>query len=165
MAGRSSFIHEYHSKVSEHSESTFQFSHNMANVKGLYWKEGQSFVVVLLGSFSPSFSCNLNSVNGYPPLPSLLSPYSHDSSIRSHREKSGLTRFPANESPRRTCLHSYLSAKSSFYLPAFEISRSCRTAYGLSNLIYRYSLSLCTACSVLSFIPEPCSSISWTTLE
>jgi hypothetical protein len=42
--------------------------------------------------------------------------------------KSGLTRFPANESPRRTGLRSSLSAKSSFYLPAFEISRSCRTA-------------------------------------
>ncbi len=36
-----------------------------------------------------------------------------------------LTRFPANESPRRTGLHWYISAKSGFYLPAFEISRSC----------------------------------------
>jgi hypothetical protein len=44
---------------------------------------------------------------------------------------SGLTRFSANESPRRTGLHSSLSAKSSFYLPAFEISRSCRTALEL----------------------------------
>jgi hypothetical protein len=42
------------------------------------------------------------------------------------RDDSGLTRFPANESARRTGLHSSLSEKSSFYLPAFEIS--CRTA-------------------------------------
>ncbi len=41
------------------------------------------------------------------------------------RDKSGLTRFPANESPRRTGFRSSLSAKTSFYLPAFEISRSC----------------------------------------
>jgi hypothetical protein len=39
-----------------------------------------------------------------------------------------LTRFPANESPRRTGLRSFLSVKSGFYLPAFEITRSCRTA-------------------------------------
>ena len=44
------------------------------------------------------------------------------------RDKSGLTRYPANESPRRTGLHWSISAKTSFYLPAFEISRSCRTA-------------------------------------
>ncbi len=36
-----------------------------------------------------------------------------------------MTRFPANESPRRTGLHRSISVKSSFYLPAFEISRSC----------------------------------------
>ncbi len=35
-----------------------------------------------------------------------------------------MTRFPANESPR------IIRQKSSFYLPAFEISRSCRTASG-----------------------------------
>jgi hypothetical protein len=34
----------------------------------------------------------------------------------------------ANESPIRIGLYSSLSAKSSFYLPAFEISRSCPTA-------------------------------------
>jgi hypothetical protein len=39
--------------------------------------------------------------------------------------------FHPNESPRRTGLHSSLSAKSNFYLPAFEISRSCRTASGV----------------------------------
>ncbi len=101
------------------------------------------------------------------------------------RDKSGLTRFPANESPRRTGLHWSLSAKeieekwylsygaifiishhmtniimhnimnivhddichierkiilfyfilkSSFYFPAFEISRSCRTASGLGQM-------------------------------
>jgi hypothetical protein len=32
-------------------------------------------------------------------------------------------RFPENESLRRTGLHLSLSEKSSFYLPAFEISR------------------------------------------
>jgi hypothetical protein len=36
------------------------------------------------------------------------------------------SRFPANESLRRTGLHLSLSKKSSFYLPAFEISRPCR---------------------------------------
>jgi hypothetical protein len=46
------------------------------------------------------------------------------------------TRFPANESPRRTGLHSFLSAKSSFYLPALEISRSCRTASGRFCMVY-----------------------------
>jgi hypothetical protein len=35
--------------------------------------------------------------------------------------------FPANGRPRRTGLHSSLLAKSSFYLPAFEITRSYRT--------------------------------------
>jgi len=35
---------------------------------------------------------------------------------------------PANESLRRTGLQLTLSAKFSFYLPAFEISRSCGTA-------------------------------------
>jgi hypothetical protein len=35
-----------------------------------------------------------------------------------------------SESLRRTGLHLSLSAKSSLYLPAFEISRSCRTASG-----------------------------------
>ncbi len=44
------------------------------------------------------------------------------------RDKSGLTGFPANESARRTGLHWFISVKSGFYLPAFEISRSCRTA-------------------------------------
>ncbi len=55
---------------------------------------------------------------------------SHALSMHSvpERDKSGLTRFPANESPKRTGLHWCISAKSSFYLPAFEISRSCRTA-------------------------------------
>jgi len=38
---------------------------------------------------------------------------------------------PANESLRRTGLPLSLLAKSSFYLPAFEISRSCRTASAL----------------------------------
>ncbi len=42
------------------------------------------------------------------------------------RDVSGFSRFPANESLRRTGLHLSLSAKSNFYLP--EISRSCRTA-------------------------------------
>ncbi len=37
-------------------------------------------------------------------------------------------RFPANESLRRTGLHLSLSAKSSFYHPAFKISRSWCTA-------------------------------------
>jgi hypothetical protein len=40
--------------------------------------------------------------------------------------------FPisANKSLRSIGLHLSLSAKSSFYLPAFEISRSCRTGSG-----------------------------------
>ncbi len=46
------------------------------------------------------------------------------------RDVSGFSRFPANESLRRTGLHLSTSTKSSFYLPAFEISRSCRTASG-----------------------------------
>ncbi len=54
----------------------------------------------------------------------------HAPSIRSHIEghKWCFPDFPANESLRRTGLHWSLSAKSSFYLPVFEISRSCRTA-------------------------------------
>ncbi len=36
--------------------------------------------------------------------------------------------FQISRSLRKTGLHESLSAKSSFYLPAFEISRSCRTA-------------------------------------
>jgi hypothetical protein len=39
-----------------------------------------------------------------------------------------LSRFLAQESLRRTGLHLSLSAKAGFYLPAFEIPRSCRTA-------------------------------------
>ncbi len=39
-----------------------------------------------------------------------------------------MTRFPANESPGKTGLHRSISAKTSFYLLAFEISRLCRTA-------------------------------------
>ncbi len=38
------------------------------------------------------------------------------------------SRFPANESLRRTGTHWYLSAKLGFYLPVSEISLSCRTA-------------------------------------
>jgi hypothetical protein len=38
------------------------------------------------------------------------------------------SRFPANESLRRTGLDRSISAKSSFYPPAFEICRSCLTA-------------------------------------
>jgi hypothetical protein len=41
---------------------------------------------------------------------------------------SGFSRFPANESLRKIGFHFSLSAKSSFYLSAFEISRSSRTA-------------------------------------
>jgi hypothetical protein len=37
-------------------------------------------------------------------------------------------------------LHSFLSAKSSFYLPAFEISRSCRTASGGNSISVRFEL-------------------------
>jgi hypothetical protein len=55
--------------------------------------------------------------------------HSHDPSIRSHRgTKVVLTRFPANESSRRTGSQLSLSEKSSFCLPALQISRSCRTA-------------------------------------
>ncbi len=46
---------------------------------------------------------------------------------------SGFSRFAANESLRRTGLHLSFAAKSSFYLPAFEISRSCRTASTVYN--------------------------------
>ncbi len=37
---------------------------------------------------------------------------------------SGFSKFPANERLRRTSLHLSFSAKSSFYIPAFEIPRS-----------------------------------------
>ncbi len=47
-----------------------------------------------------------------------------------------MTRFPANESPRRTGFYWSISAKSSFYLPAFEISRSCSTASGVFKVHY-----------------------------
>ncbi len=63
----------------------------------------------------------------------LLSPirvHSHAPSIRSH---SGFSRFPASESLGRTGLHLSLSKKSSSYLPAFEISLSCRTASIISD--------------------------------
>ena len=46
------------------------------------------------------------------------------------RERGYGLRFPVNESPRRTGLHSSLSEKSSFYLPAFENSRLCCTTSG-----------------------------------
>jgi hypothetical protein len=54
--------------------------------------------------------------------------HSHAPSIRSHRGHKWVDQ--GNESPRRTGLHLPLSAKSSFYLPVFDISRSCpcRTA-------------------------------------
>ncbi len=58
----------------------------------------------------------------------VLSPQPRSLHSVPQRDKSGLTGFPANESPRRTGLHSSISVKSGFYLPAFEISRSCRTA-------------------------------------
>jgi hypothetical protein len=56
--------------------------------------------------------------------------HSQDSSIRYHWGTfwKWFDQIPAHESPRRTGLHWSISAKSSFYLPAFEISRSCRTA-------------------------------------
>ncbi len=41
--------------------------------------------------------------------------------------------FPAYEGLGRTSLHSSLSEKSSFYLPVFKISRSCRTPIGGQN--------------------------------
>ncbi len=44
------------------------------------------------------------------------------------RSISGFSRFPAKDNLRRTSLHLSLSSKIHFYLPAFEISRSCRTA-------------------------------------
>ncbi len=66
------------------------------------------------------------------------------------REKSGFTRFPANESPRRTGLYSSLLVKSSFYLTAFEICRSCHVVPPRSNnkkkvitgLVYKVSLCI-----------------------
>ncbi len=59
------------------------------------------------------------------------------------REKSGLTRFPANESPRRTGSRSYLSAKSSFYLPAFEIFMSYRLCtQELSRWLIKWPLDI-----------------------
>jgi hypothetical protein len=36
-------------------------------------------------------------------------------------------------------LHSSLSTKSSFYLPAFEIARSCRTAPAINSCVPRLS--------------------------
>ncbi len=52
-----------------------------------------------------------------------------------------MTRFPANESPRRTGSHSSLSEKSSFQFLPPCISRSCRTASGVSRLCPRWVLS------------------------
>ncbi len=49
------------------------------------------------------------------------------------RNISGFSRFPANESIIRTGLRFSLSEKSSFCLPAFEISHSCRTASDLPD--------------------------------
>ncbi len=61
------------------------------------------------------------------------------------RHISSFSRFPANESLRRTGLH--LSLSASFYLPAFEISRSCRTVsagakYGEETVCERSFLSI-----------------------
>ncbi len=66
------------------------------------------------------------------------------------------SRFPANESLRRTGLHLTLSAKSSFHLPAFEISRSCCNA---SERFYRL---LPKEIGALSFsFPKMLSSTIW----
>jgi hypothetical protein len=66
--------------------------------------------------------------------------------IEGHRHVSGFSRFPANESLRRTGLHLSLSAKSSFYTPAFEIFRSCPTASGYRRPVQKNCLfSLKTA--------------------
>jgi hypothetical protein len=54
-------------------------------------------------------------------------------SVRSHKGHKWFSRFPANEILRRTGLHLSLSVKLSFYLPAYEISRSCRTASGFAE--------------------------------
>ncbi len=52
------------------------------------------------------------------------------------------SRFPANESPRRTGLHWSISVKSSFYLPAFEISRSCPPPLLVSQTFLSFLLLL-----------------------
>ncbi len=59
-------------------------------------------------------------------LPSFSWVRSHAPSVWSHRGtySKWFSRFPANESLRKTGFHLSLSAKSSFYLPAFEISRN-----------------------------------------
>jgi hypothetical protein len=54
--------------------------------------------------------------------------HSHALSIRSL-----LTRYLVNERPRRNGLRSSLLAKFSFYLLAFDSSRSCRTALWLTE--------------------------------
>ncbi len=56
-----------------------------------------------------------------------------------------------DESLRRTGLHLSLAAKSSFYLPVFEISRTCRTASELRWLINKNSVIL-LLCRVFSYL-------------
>jgi len=74
-------------------------------------------------------------------------------SIRSH---SGFSRFPANESLRRTGLHLSLLAKSSFYLTAFEIFRSCRTASWVSEFDVLWHCAMCIGemhmCIIKTFV-------------
>ncbi len=60
------------------------------------------------------------------------------------RDTSGFSGFQADESLRRTGLHLSLSAKSSFYLPAVDIPRSCRTASEVDVLQLKgYPPNLC----------------------
>ncbi len=58
---------------------------------------------------------------------------------------SGFSRFSANESLSRTGLDLFISANFRFYLPAFEISRSCRTASGGPLVAQLYGKTLFTA--------------------
>ncbi len=63
--------------------------------------------------------------------------HSHAPSIRSHRGKKWFDQISSQweSKNRRTDLHSSLSEKSSFYLPAFEFSRSCRSASGATEAV------------------------------
>jgi hypothetical protein len=76
---------------------------------------GTLWIYVVMYFVVPFWLCLNESIATFPPF----------GLIEGHK---WFSRFPANESFRRTGLHLSLSAKSSFYLSAFEISHSWRTA-------------------------------------
>ncbi len=96
----------------------------------------------------------------HPSLPFDHRVHSHAPSIRPIEEPKWFFRFPANESLRKTGLHWSISAKSSFYLPAFEISRSCHTASGNAGLEINTYLTELSALTT-GFCPRTLSNSSF----